>query len=58
MIDDDYRLLLADLRRQLDANERDIRKGVERLVELMAERQTLKDGIDGIEKELSADEPV
>jgi hypothetical protein len=53
-----YETLLADLRRQLADNERDIRKSVDRLVELMTERQTLKDGIDGITKELSADEPV
>jgi hypothetical protein len=53
-----YETLLADLRRQLDANERDIRKGAEQLIELMAERQTLKDGINGIQAELGADESV
>lgn len=52
-----YKNLLADLKRSLDDNEADIKESVNRLTDLMVERQELKDGIEGVE-ELSKLEAV
>lgn len=53
-----YENLLADLKRSINDNEADIKEAVNHLTDLMVERQKLKDGIEGVEEELSELEAV
>lgn len=47
-----YEKLLADLRHELEENQRDLRKTADHYDELIVERRRLKAGVFGIEDEL------
>jgi preprotein translocase subunit SecA len=49
---DTYRKLLADIQRELDENDSDLRKTADRYDELMVERRKLLKGYYGIKEEL------
>ena len=47
-----YEKLLEDLRKELEENQRDLRKAADHYDELIVERRELMAGIFGIEEEL------
>jgi hypothetical protein len=51
-----YAKLLADLKRELDDNQRDLRKAADRYDELIVERRKLLAGYYGIQAELNNSE--
>jgi hypothetical protein len=50
--EDVYAKLKEDIRRQLDENQRDLRRTADRYDELIVERRTLLAGLYGIEDEI------
>jgi hypothetical protein len=48
-----YRKLLEDMRRELDENQRDLRRAADRFDELIVERRKLWAGYYGIKAELN-----
>jgi hypothetical protein len=51
--DETYRKLIADIRRELDDNQRDLRRVADQYDELIVERRKLLAGYYGIQAELN-----